>query len=266
MKYFFFYFFLGSFVTLLAFRLTEKKEKRSNPQDDFSYAVIHELRAYLTNLNWVFEKLVDKGLGTFTEDQYKTINLGKTTTENANSLVNDTLNAISVDRTEARFKFKLNDINKVIADIISEYALIAKERDISLTFWASEKPIPLFFFDHSQMYVAIHDIVHNSMKYTHNGGNIAISTNLIDDKVKIDVVDNGIGIPEKDQKNIFKKFFRAQNAKVLHEEGSGLGMFITKSIISRHKGDITLQSEENKGTKVEIILPLSKTEPQENKN
>lgn len=239
---------------------------REGDEKDFSHAVIHELRAYLTNLSWIFEKLTDKGMSSYTDDEYRALSLGKSTVANANNLINDTLAAISIGRPESRFRFALNDINKVVENIISEYQLIAKERGITLNFNRSNVPIPLFFFDGSQIYIAIHDLVHNSMKYTNNGGSVDVSTFLDEGKVAITVKDSGIGIPENDKEKIFTKFFRAKNAKELYKDGSGLGMYISKNIVTRHNGSIKLQSKEGEGTTVEVLLPLLKIEPKENKN
>ncbi|HRY62913.1 MAG TPA: hypothetical protein P5056_04060, partial [Candidatus Paceibacterota bacterium] len=125
-------------------------------EKDFSQSVIHELRAYITNLSWIFDKLQEKGMSSYTDDEYKALSLGKSTILNANSLINDTLSAISVGRAEARFRFTLNDINKVIENIVSEYQLLAKEKGIALNFNSSAVPIPLFFFDSSQIYIAAH--------------------------------------------------------------------------------------------------------------
>ena len=72
----------------------------------------------------------------------------------------------------------------------------------------------------------------------------------------ISVTDNGIGIPEKEKGKIFSKFFRASNAISAHPDGSGLGLFIIKSIVKMHNGEITIESQEGAGTKVIIRLPL----------
>ncbi len=243
------------------FLIKTKKQREEEEYAEFSHIVIHELRAYLTNLAWVFEKLLDKELKNYSEEQYKTLILGRNTSENAINLINDTLNAISSGRPEAHFRFKLGDINNLIDGITSEYQLIAKQRNMNLVLEHSNIPIPLFYFDHSQLYLAIHGIIHNAMKYTKDGGEIKIKTEIFDDKVKIKISDNGIGIPKSEQSKIFSKFFRAENAKKLHENGSGLGMFITKNVISKHGGNISFTSEEDKGTTIEIILPIIKNEP-----
>lgn len=257
-------FLIGYFFCSKIKNKRDKKQREADKDRDFSHAVIHELRAYITNLNWIFEKLLDKSPLNYTEEQYSALFSGKKAVENANNLVNDILNAISVGRTEARFIFKLNDINRVIENILSEYLTIAKQRKIDLSFRKSVIPVPLFFFDDSQMYVAIHDLIHNSLKYTKDGGKITVKTEIIDGKVRITVEDNGIGIPANEKDKIFTKFFRANNAKKIHSDGSGLGVYITKTIVLKHNGEINLTSEENVGTKVQIDIPLLRTEPVEN--
>lgn len=259
-------FVLGYFLHWRIKKGHDAKQKVSDQEKDFNHAVIHELRAYITNLNWIFEKLIDKGLGNYTEDQYSAVISGKKTVENANSLVNDILNAISVGRVEAKFKFKLNDINKIIENILSEYQSITKQRKIDLSFIRSATPIPLFFFDDSQMYVAIHDLIHNSVKYTRDGGKITVRTIYLNNKVLIAVEDNGIGVPANEKSKIFTKFFRADNAKKIHSDGSGLGIYMAKNIVAKHNGEIDFQSEENRGTTVKITIPILTSEPKENAN
>lgn len=254
---------VGFFLGFFSFWILNRKIRLSSEKDEYSelsHVVIHELRAYLTNLTWIFEKLTDKGLSSYTEDQYKAISLGKSTAENAINLIGDTLNAMSVGRTESRYKFKLSDINNLIEKIISEYKLIATERKIELVFERSTLPIPLFSFDSSHMYLALHGIIHNAMKYTKDGGRIVVKTEMKDSSVSIFIIDNGIGIPTKQMNRIFEKFFRADNAKEMHEKGSGLGMFIAKNIVTKHNGNILIKSEQNKGTVVQIDIPLSQIE------
>lgn len=256
----------GFVITKLFFGHCKKCVERECEDKDFNHAVIHELRSYLTNLSWIFEKLMEKGVASYTDDEYSALTLGKNAISNANNLINDTLSAISTGRPETRLRFSLNDINKVVEHIVSEYKLFAKERGISFSFNVSSMPIPLFFFDNSQIYIAIHDLVHNAMKYTKSGGSIDVSTSLEEGKAVIRVKDTGIGIPEGEQSKIFSKFMRAQNARSLYKDGSGLGLYISKNIVTRHNGTIKLQSKEGEGTIVEVFLPILKAEPKENKS
>jgi two-component system sensor histidine kinase VicK len=253
------------FSKILSFYFKNKLD-RDSAEKDFSHAVIHELRAHFTNLSWIFEKLTDKGVSAYTDDEYRALSLGRSTVSNANSLINDTLTALSVGRSEARFRYALNDIGKILDNIVSEYQLVAREKGIDLDYVASRVPVPLFFFDSSQVYIALHDLVHNAIKYTQKGGRVEIFSTLDDGKVTVTIRDTGIGIPKDEIGKIFTKFFRATNAKKMHEEGSGLGMYISKNIVARHNGNIKLQSREKEGTIVEVSLPLIQVEPKENKS
>lgn len=235
--------------------------QKSEVDIEFMNIAIHQVRALLTNISWIFEKLLGKELNMLSQDQYDAITLGKNTAENAINVINDTLNAAIVGRVDPRFRFKLNDINKVLENIVSEYSVVAKERNIQFSLESSSVPIPLFFFDSSQLYLALHDLVHNAIKYTKYGGKVLVRAEKVNNSVKMTIQDNGIGIPKEQIGKIFTKFFRADNAKKIEEQGSGLGLFIAKKIISRHNGGIEVRSAENEGTTIEITLPLSQTEP-----
>ncbi|HPU23174.1 MAG TPA: sensor histidine kinase, partial [Candidatus Kapabacteria bacterium] len=72
------------------------------------------------------------------------------------------------------------------------------------------------------------------------------------------VEDNGIGIPSEQIPNIFQKFYRTPNAKKVGVQGTGLGLSLVKSIVDLHKGNITVESQENKGTKITVSFPIGK--------
>ncbi|MFH1142303.1 MAG: HAMP domain-containing sensor histidine kinase, partial [Candidatus Uhrbacteria bacterium] len=85
------------------------------------------------------------------------------------------------------------------------------------------------------------------------------------DYLLVKITDNGIGIPEDDQKNIFSKFYRGANVSVHNTEGTGLGLFITKVIIESCKGEIWFESKEGKGTTVYFTIPIEKNKVQKDK-
>jgi len=86
--------------------------------------------------------------------------------------------------------------------------------------------------------------------------NIKKSNNFIDLSIK----DNGVGIPKKSQVKLFSKFFRAENVMRMQTSGTGLGMFIAKNIVEKHKGKISVKSKEGKGTEVIVSLPIRSKE------
>jgi len=84
------------------------------------------------------------------------------------------------------------------------------------------------------------------------------------DSMRFEVADSGIGIPEREQQNIFKEFFRANNAKMVRTHGTGLGLSIVKHIVQNQGGTIDFTSRENHGTTFTALIPFEPKRPQEN--
>ena len=99
-------------------------------------------------------------------------------------------------------------------------------------------------------------MVSNAIKYTRDGGVVAITAGLKDDIVWVSVRDNGIGIPKTDVDKVFDRFYRVDKARSRESGGTGLGLSIAKEIVSRHNGTIGLTSRQGKGTIITISLPV----------
>jgi signal transduction histidine kinase len=118
--------------------------------------------------------------------------------------------------------------------------------------------MPKIYIDNQKMELVLQNLIENAVKYTPEFGKIEIAVEFTNTFFKFKIKDNGVGIPEKDQKKLFSKFFRAENVMRMQTEGSGLGLFIVKNIIIKHGGDITYKSQEGKGTEFVITLPMEK--------
>jgi signal transduction histidine kinase len=100
------------------------------------------------------------------------------------------------------------------------------------------------------------NLLNNAVKYSGKGKKIIISASRIGGEAYFSVKDFGLGIPKRQQHRIFEKFFRADNIATTSQEGTGLGLYIAKSIVEAHGGKINLESKENKGTTFYFTLPL----------
>lgn len=103
---------------------------------------------------------------------------------------------------------------------------------------------------------AIYNLISNSIKFTNNNGKIELSTVVKDNMLKLVVKDNGIGIPENIQEQIFDKFTRAKRRGTAGEPTTGLGMYLTKQIVELHDGSIEVESDGKSGTSFSILLPI----------
>jgi len=103
----------------------------------------------------------------------------------------------------------------------------------------------------------LHNLIDNAIKYTKKEGLVKIRLTKKRKSIRCEIEDNGVGIPEIDKKNIFEKFFRSQNIMKYQTIGSGLGLFIAKSVIEISNGKIGFWSRENKGTTFWFELPIN---------
>ncbi|MFH1820492.1 MAG: HAMP domain-containing sensor histidine kinase, partial [Candidatus Nealsonbacteria bacterium] len=115
---------------------------------------------------------------------------------------------------------------------------------------------PKAFCDPSQLKLVIENFIDNAIRYTKGQGTIEVKIEKRNKKLLCFVKDGGVGIPWNDQKHIFQKFFRSSNVLKYQTRGSGLGLYIAKSIVERSKGKIGFRSELNKGSTFWFTVPI----------
>jgi two-component system phosphate regulon sensor histidine kinase PhoR len=112
--------------------------------------------------------------------------------------------------------------------------------------------------DRSDLSRALANLIQNAVHYTPNGGQVSVEAELQAEQVVIRIQDTGIGIPEADLPNIFKRFFRAPNASASDPEGSGLGLTIVKKVVDRHGGMVECTSTLGEGTCFTVTFPTTR--------
>ena len=119
--------------------------------------------------------------------------------------------------------------------------------------------VPVIHADPKLLRVIFQNLISNAIKYTPDNGTVSVSIQLEADKrnVHITVKDSGYGIPKDQHEKIFTKLFRADNVKVRETDGTGLGLYIVKSIIDHSRGKIWFESEVNKGTTFHVTIPVA---------
>ena len=103
----------------------------------------------------------------------------------------------------------------------------------------------------------VQNLLSNAVKYTPAGGAVSVSLGQEATRISLTVRDTGSGIPADQQSHIFSKLFRATNARSLDPDGLGLGLYITKAVVTQTGGDIYFESEEGKGTTFHVVFPAT---------
>ena len=227
-----------------------------NMRKEFVANVSHELKTPLTSIKGYSETIMNGDL------TYQEISkFSKVINQEANRmgrLVSDLLQLSRFDDKKVNLKkimFSLDDMAKSICDKMS---FSAKEKNHNLECIVTVPP-PDIYADKDSVEQIIVNIISNSIKYTPENGEIKVYVGSVDGNAYLKVIDNGMGIPEKDLSRIFERFYRVDKARSRKMGGTGLGLSIVKELVDANNGTIDIKSEVNKGTEVIITLPTKIT-------
>ena len=214
----------------------------------------HQLRTPLNSIRWNLELLLSDGaaLPPETSEALRSIYRSVTTSI---SIVDDMLLAVDIEQRTLRLDKSAVDIVEVVGKVVRDYARSAAMRSQALSFAEpSPRPAPLFV-DASKMETVFSRLIDNAVKYTPDGGRIAVEIRSGKDAVEIEVRDNGIGMPEKEHARLFERFYRSKKAIDVNPNASGLGLYIAKFIVDAHDGKIACRTREGEGTAFTVSLP-----------
>lgn len=182
----------------------------------------------------------------------------QTAIQNADNLTELSTNLINFEKEELyteKIMVTQCELNKYVQAYIKPYKEFADKKQISLVFSTDLEEDLNVWIDRNKMDSILRNLLTNALKYTLAEGVITVKTGQEKNAWTIQISDTGIGIPEKDQKQLFKVIFRGSNAVNQQITGSGIGMLLTSRLIRNHQGKITLKSKENKGTSFLLTFP-----------
>lgn len=223
-------------------------------KEDFSNIVSHQLRAPITNLKWLVEGIEkEQASGKVSSSCREYLDLVNENIQRMENLINDLVIVAKIKNPKA-FRRESFEVNALIKDIVKDFTPLIKASNLAIDLKLSPQKIQVNLpQDFCKM--IIENLLDNAIKYNKPGGRIEIKTQNQKRRFILEIKDTGIGIPEKSKQFLFQKFFRASNAIEKDPRGSGLGLFIVKSIVKQLKGGIHYSSKFGKGTHFIIILP-----------
>ena len=235
-----------------------KIKEINQAKTEFVSVASHQLRTPLTGIKWLTEILLKNKENNLTSKQIETLEDINFSNDRVINLVNDLL---SISRIEGGKTQQLNlkpiELVGLIDGVIKEMLPIAEHGGVILTSVIALPKDLRINIDEDKIRQSVFNLISNAIKYCKSeGGRVEVLSEIKNGEIVFSVKDNGIGIPLKDQRRIFDKFYRADNALLTQTEGTGLGLFIVKSYIEAHGGRIWFESEENKGTTFYFTLKL----------
>jgi signal transduction histidine kinase len=217
---------------------------------EFITVVTHKFRTPLTHIKWAAENLSQPDLSDEDKVQLSYV-------QNANTklveLTNLLMNVSETENTAFDYQIRKNDLFVDVSDILIALKASAEAKHITI----KNMLVPGMFavYDSSRVKFIIQILIENAIHYTPVGGTISLSSTETDDEVSLRVTDTGIGIPEDELNHLFSKFYRGRDAQVTDTEGMGIGLYLSKTIITRQRGRIWAESDgEGKGATLAIAL------------
>ena len=243
-------------VMVVIHDVTEQR-RSEQARREFVANVSHELRTPLTNIKSYAETVIAAGDELPPELHNNFMGVIVSEADRMTRIVQDLLTLSKIDYGKMEMNVSRFSFSKAVRSVYGAVALNAESHGHTLTF-SCEENMPDVDGDRERIEQVIMNIVSNAIKYTPDGGKIAITAATSGRNVFVRISDNGIGIPEKDLPRLFERFYRVDKARSRESGGTGLGLSIAKEILNQHKGDIRIESVYGEGTDVTITLPAAR--------
>lgn len=242
-------------IATIITRSFERLAEASRMKSEFVSVVSHQLRSPLSNIKWAIEVLMSGKICPVSDKQLEYCKILKENSERMMELVSDLLIVSRIEQGRMPLKKEKISLEDLVREILKRVEVFARASNVKISFKA-EKGLPQILADPSQMKLVVENLLDNAIRYIREKGKIEIKLRKKGGDILFEIKDSGVGIPEKDQKFIFQKFFRSENALRQQTEGSGLGLYIVKSIIEKSGGNIGFESRENVGSAFWFALPI----------
>jgi len=226
---------------------------------EFVSLASHQLKTPLTAISWLTEALLSGDKGALNEEQRKYVENIHATDRSMMGMVNDLLNVSRIELGTLQLRPEEIDIVAFAQSSIDEQKQAADAKYIALKY-EYEPNLPHMSVDRNLIRMVFQNLLSNAIKYTPAGGNVSVTIargSGVQNTVFVTVSDTGIGIPKDEQDKVFEKLHRAKNAQASVPDGTGLGLYVVKTVVERVKGTITFESVEGKGTTFHVTLPVA---------
>ena len=241
---------------LVVFKDITRDKEFEHVKSEFITVASHELLSPITSMKNSVNLLLQEIPGPNTDSQKRFLHIIDDGVEYLSNLTATLLDIAMSEIRKVPLKREKVDLSKVIKSAMESQWFKAEEKEISLV--NNNGNTPPVLADSNRIRQVLLNLLDNAFKFTHDGGEIVVSTKSTEDKVEISVKDNGSGIFLEEQDKIFERFYQVENTATKKHYGIGLGLSICKDIVEAQGGRIWVESKERDGSNFVFTLPLYK--------
>lgn len=227
-------------------------EEHAKDKINFFTSIAHDIRTPLSLIRSPLSLALKRP--DVSAETFKFLQTADQNAERLSQLINQLLEFESADEKKNPLLLSPIHMEAAIADLCTNFTPYLEERGLTLLKKFKQEKTTMYV-DKDKFDKIIFNLLSNAIKYTPKGGQVEIITDIIADQYLIEFIDTGVGIPKEQQKHIFQRYFRAQNVLNSNETGSGIGLMLIQKYVQLHKGTISFESTEDKGSTFSILLP-----------
>ena len=224
-------------------------------KDDLIALVSHELRTPLTSIVGYLELVTSPEAGELSDEQRRYLAVVERNAQRLIRVVSDLLLVAQVQAGQLNLLREDLDVSLVADECVNAVRTTAGARDIELTLVTAAATRVLG--DRQRVAQVLDNLLSNALKFTPDGGSVAVEVSATGGDVAVTVTDSGIGIPAAEQDQLFTRFFRSSAAMERAVQGTGLGLSIARAIVEAHGGEISVSSRVGEGSTFRVVLPAA---------
>ncbi len=247
-------------------RLYAEVQAANQAKSDFVSFVSHELKTPMTSIRGFADLLASGIVGPVNENQATFLSTIRSNVERMATLVSDLADVSRIEAGRLRLDVAAVPVAEIVEEVVrsTRAQIMEKQQELEVSI---PDDLPAMWGDRMRLIQIVTNLVSNAYKYTPEAGHITVTAELSDQPLEqgttqvihLAVKDNGFGISPEDQKNIFQKFYRAEDQKVRDAPGTGLGLNITKQLVELQGGQIWFESKFRVGTTFHMTIPIAES-------
>lgn len=226
-------------------------------KDEFLSMASHQLRTPLTSVKGYISMVLEGDAGKITETQRQLLTEAFVSSERMVHLIHDFLNVSRLQTGKFMLEQHPTDLDKLVASEVKSLQRAAESRGLTISY-VPKGEFPLLMLDENKMQQVVMNYIDNALYYSRDVTQpVLVTLEHVDGTVELRVVDSGIGVPKSEQAQLFSKFYRASNARKQRPDGTGVGIYLAKKVITAHGGEVIFESREGKGSTFGFRLPIA---------